>query len=56
METRCLERENVFTILRGKLVWFFQKVRETCADYMFTAETSVQCDRKTFAKLIQRSK
>ena len=56
METRCLERENVFTILRGKFVWFFQKVRETCADYMFAPETSVQFDRQTFANLIQRSK
>lgn len=55
METHCLERENVFIILRGKLVWFFQKIRETCADYMFTPETSVQFDRQTFAKLIQRS-
>lgn len=55
METRCLERENVFIILRGKLVWFFQKVRETCADYMFTPETSAQFDRQIFAKLIQRS-
>ncbi|KAK2557773.1 hypothetical protein P5673_020139 [Acropora cervicornis] len=27
METHCLERENVFTSLRGKLVWFFQKVQ-----------------------------